>query len=372
MRRFAAFLILVLPLAFAPFGSLPAAEESTRTLHLELAVRANDRFAVENLAGTLRVMPGTGTRVVATATVHAESAEQARLVRFEQVPGKNGEPVLRVRYPLDKYPTIRYIDGHAESGAARVLGGALKWIGTSISQTEYDGHKVKVSSKEGPLMFADLEIRVPRVPLDAAFRNQVGAIRADGIEGRLLFDGSSGDVTLEGLKGEIRSDSGSGTVKARKIEGSFDCDTGSGNCELTDFQGERISCDVGSGNVKLKSIRAGKIQADTGSGNIQVSEADLEEFQADTGSGNVVLENHGTRLVRIGADTGSGNVTLRLPPGASFEALADQGSGDIKVRYSDAEPILRRKEVVGYRRGDARIHIDVDTGSGNLIIEPVP
>jgi hypothetical protein len=27
--------------------------------------------------------------------------------------------------------------------------------------------------------------------------------------------------------------------------------------------------------------------------------------------------------------------------------------------------------VVGYRRGDGRIAIDVDTGSGDLVIEPV-
>ena len=55
---------------------------------------------------------------------------------------------------------------------------------------------------------------------------------------------------------------------------------------------------------------------------------------------------------------------------ASFEALADQGSGDINMGFKDAQAIVRHKEVIGYRRGDAHIKIDVDTGSGDLTIEP--
>jgi hypothetical protein len=40
------------------------------------------------------------------------------------------------------------------------------------------------------------------------------------------------------------------------------------------------------------------------------------------------------------------------------------------VHFKDAQPIVRHKEVIGYRRGDARTKIDVDTGSGDLMIEP--
>ncbi len=101
-----------------------------------------------------------------------------------------------------------------------------------------------------------------------------------------------------------------------------------------------------------------------------MSAGDIEEFRAGTGSGNVRLENKGSRLARVKADTGSGNVTLRLAADAAFEALADQGSGDISMGYKDAQAIVKHKEVIGYRRGDARIKIDVDTGSGDLTIEP--
>lgn len=39
-------------------------------------------------------------------------------------------------------------------------------------------------------------------------------------------------------------------------------------------------------------------------------------------------------------------------------------------RFSDAQPIVHGKQVVGYRRGDGKIRIDVETGSGDVVIEP--
>src|SRR2546426_9543359 len=136
------------------------------------------------------------------------------------------------------------------------------------------------------------------------------------------------------------------------------------------FDGETLHCNVGSGDVTLRKASARLVDVTTGSGDARVIEGDLTEFRAMTGSGDVHLENPGARLARVKADTGSGNVVLRLGPEASFAALADQGSGDIVVGYKDAQAIVRHKEVIGYRRGDARIRIDVDTGSGDLTIEP--
>jgi DUF4097 and DUF4098 domain-containing protein YvlB len=95
-------------------------------------------------------------------------------------------------------------------------------------------------------------------------------------------------------------------------------------------------------------------------------------LDADTGSGDLTLESRSSRLAKVTADTGSGDVTLRLAPDASFEAWADQGSGDIRMGYRDAEAIVHHKQIIGYRRGDSRIRIDVNTGSGDLRIEPLP
>ncbi len=362
MRLSAAF--LALPVAGLALAAPAHSAEVTRTIRVELSRDALARFAVENLAGTMRVAPGSGPSVVAVATVHAESADLADGMRFEQVRGKMGVPTLRVIYPLDRDDTLRYPDDEAASG---LIG---KLFGGFSSTIDYDGKRVKVSSGRGVLMYADVEVQVPRHVDDAVFRNLVGRLEGHDLDGKMLFDSGSGDVGLEKVSGEIKADTGSGNVTASGLAGSFVCDTGSGNCDLGDFKGDTVRCDVGSGNVRIHAAVARLVDADTGSGNVHVSGGDIQEFRADTGSGNVHLENGGARLARVKADTGSGNVTLRLAADAAFEALADQGSGDITMRYKDAQAIVKHKEVIGYRRGDARIKIDVDTGSGDLTIEP--
>lgn len=349
--------------------ALPAPEvsaETTRTIRLELPAADAGLFAVENLAGTMRVAPGTGAALVAIATIHAEDEDLANAMKFERVVNEKGIPTLRVRYPLDRENSIRYPSGR--SGDSGFL---ESFFGGSNTRTEYDGERVKVSDSHGVLLYADVEVQVPRQRLaNATFRNHVGPLEGHDVEGKIVFDSGSGDVSLARVRGEIKTDTGSGDVKATEMEGRLVCDTGSGNCNVTGFKGEKVSCEVGSGDVTLREVDAKLVDVATGSGDVHVIDGDIEEFQADTGSGNVRLENRGARLVRVTAGTGSGDVTLRLAPGASFEALADQGSGDINMGFKDAQAIVRHKEVIGYRRGDAHIKIDVDTGSGDLTIEP--
>ena len=55
--------------AFAPASPLLAAEV-TKTLRGEIS--ATGEFGIENLAGTMKIVPGTGTQVVAIVTVHAD------------------------------------------------------------------------------------------------------------------------------------------------------------------------------------------------------------------------------------------------------------------------------------------------------------
>ncbi len=357
--------LLALPVIALAVPAPEISAETTRTLRVELSAEAIGRFAIENLAGVMRVTPGSGPAVVAIATIHAENDDLANAMKFEQVAGKLGVPTLRVRYPLDREGTIRYPGSGPDSG-----GLLNKMFGGYGSSTEYDGHKVRISGSNGVLLYADIEVQVPKKLADATFRNHVGLLEGHDVEGKIVFDTSSGDVLLARVRGDVRADTGSGDVKANDVEGSFVCDTGSGNCDLAGFKGETVRCSVGSGDVTIRSAAAKLVDVDTGSGDVHVIDGDVEAFQADTGSGDVRLENRGSRLVRVTADTGSGDVTLRLAPDASFEALADQGSGDIDMRFKDAQAIVRHKEVVGYRRGDARIKIDVDTGSGDLTIEP--
>lgn len=353
-------LILALPLLAGP----TFAAEVTRTLRVELTANETESFAIENLAGSISVKPGPGDRLVAIATVHAESDELADQVRFERVEDTNGKATLRVRYPLDEHRTFRY----PGSGSGGFLSG-LFGSGSSTSG-KYDGRKVKVTSKSGVLLYADVEVQVPEREVDARFSNFAGPLNATGLKGSLEFDTASGDVTVSSLDGRVEIDTGSGDIRASSLVGSLSCDTGSGNCTVDKFSGDKIDGDTGSGDIIIRDSTVAVVSTDTGSGDIRVESSDLGRFDADTGSGDIVLSSGGESLTRVDADTGSGDVTLRLGAEASFEIRSSQGSGDLVSRYSDAEAILDHRELVGYRRGDGRIRIRVDTGSGDVLVEP--
>jgi hypothetical protein len=342
-----------------------AIAEVTRTLKVPYLGDPTKPFAIENLAGTMRVSAGSSDQVVVVATVHAENQELADAMRLEAVTTDKGVPALRMRYPLDRQEAIRYAPSDPKGGARSSWG----W-GRGHSGQKYDGHRVKVSGRDGVLLYADLDVQVPRKAIAATFRNHVGSLDGEGVEGTIRFDTGSGDIKINRIKGDVVADTGSGDVKASAIEGVFRCDTGSGDCEVSGFQGDTLKCDTGSGGIRVSSVRSRTIDVDTGSGDVKVEGADAERFSADTGSGDIQFETQGNRLEVVRADTGSGDVTLRLDPEATFEARADQGSGSIVSRFAGAEPILNKREVVGYRRGVGKLRIRVDTGSGDVVLEP--
>lgn len=356
--------LLAVSIAAAALASTVFAD-TTKTLRIEYS--PTGPFAVENMAGSMRILAGTTDKVVVVATVHADDEATADLMKLEQVSGDKNVPTLRMIYPIDKFTTFRYPTEAQEN---------LHWLERlfgfdNSTTTKYDGHRVTIRSGSGVLLYADIAIELPRHSVEATFKNLVGAMSGEGVEGTLKFDSASGDVTLENLKGEITADTGSGDVKADTLSGSYICDTGSGDCTLNGFTGEKVACNVGSGDIQIHSGTAHFMDMSTGSGDIEVTDFDIEEFKADTGSGDVLVAVRGDRLAKFKADTGSGDVTLRMDANASFEARCDISSGDVISHYRDAEPIIKDREVVGFRRGSAKTRIDVDTGSGDFTIEPL-
>jgi hypothetical protein len=344
----------VLVLAGLATLGLPARAEVTRTLEASLPASPGAAFAVLNLAGTLTVVPAPGPAVRVKATVHAESDALAASLSLGTVPGKDGTPTLRVEYPVDRYDEFRY--------PARGPG--------SDSGIDYAGRKVRVSGSRGVLLYADLVVEVPAGAGKGRLQTHAGAIEADRLEGNLRLETGSGAVHISHSKGDLAGDTGSGDVIARDVQGSFRCDSGSGDCRIEDFEGDELACDTGSGAILVSRARARTLKLDTGSGRVRLEGIDAEEVKVDTGSGSVEIEALGDRLRRVAADTGSGAVRLRLPPQAGFEAKTNLGGGDLRCDYADAKTIVKRREVVGCRRGDGRIEIRVDTGSGGLVIEP--
>ena len=363
MRRDSVLTVAFVLAALLAVAAPPAsAAEVTKSLTAQIP--AGSAWAVENLAGIMTVVPGTGTATVVSATVHAESNELAELVKIEQVPGAKGVPTLRVRYPVGNHQTYRYpkING-AESSSLS------SWFGHG-TQFDYDGQRVKVSGSSGALLYVDLEVQVPAKAAAGGLVNHVGRIDAKGVQGDLGFTAANGDVTIDKSGGSIKVTTGSGDVHVNDGTGALQVETGSGDVKVEEFSGEQFRCDVGSGDVAVRSGAIRKVIIETGSGDVNIEALDAEEFDSETGSGDIEFEAAGTRLLKIKTETGSGDVTLMLGADASFEAHADQGSGDLVNRYADATPIAKGREIVGYKRGDGKIQVRVDTGSGDLVIEP--
>lgn len=325
------------------FGlAAPARAEVTKTVRTELSPAEAAHFNVENLAGSIRVSAGPGDGVTVVATVHAETEALADTLKFERRTWSGGEPVVRLSWPVAQHRSFRFPGAPGSSDFRYGEDGSMDgWLGR---------HRVRVSREDGPLLWAEIDVQVPRRALRAGFYNRAGAVNASGLQGTLRFDTAAGAIGIDHVSGDVLADSGSGDVTAADVEGSFRCDTGSGECDVRGFRGDRLSLDTGSGRLRLVDVHARVVDADTGSGDV---EAELRSVE------------------RVRADTGSGDVRLRLPRDASFELRADTGSGDVESRFPDSEPIVRRREVIGHRRGDGHLKIDVDTGSGDVTVEPV-
>lgn len=333
----------------------PLRAESTRALEGELALSAAGAFSLLNLAGTMSVVPAPGPVVRVKATVHAESDELAASVTLTKTTGKDGEPMFVFQYPVDRLDRFRY--------PARGQG--------QDNGVEYSGRKVRISGSEGALVYADLVVEVPNGVKKGRLETRAGAVDAERLDGDLRLETGNGPIRLSQSKGDLAADTGSGDVTGRGLQGTFRCDTGSGQCLVEDFEGERLACDTGSGPVLVTRARVRTLKVDTGSGRVKLVGIEAEEIGADTGSGPVEVEAFGSQLRRVSADTGSGAVRLALPSDAGFDARANLGNGDLRCDFQDAQRIVKKREVVGCRRGDGHIAIKVDTGSGGLVIEPM-
>src|SRR5436190_468692 len=121
----------------------------------------------------------------------------------------------------------------------------------------------------------------------------------------------------------------------------------------------------GSGNETISGI-SGSLEASTGSGGLELHNLH-GSLQAQAGSGDIKAEGEATGSWTV--HTGSGSVQLRLPQNASFNLNAHTGSGSINLSHPvTVQGSIGRKEVRG-KVGGGGVPVEVQTGSGNILIE---
>lgn len=318
----------------------PARAEFTEHFRLR-----GDRLLLVNLIGAIQVLPAPGDDFEIEVAVRGQDADRDR-IDFEQDSG--GSALLWIRFPLDEERDYRYPEmgsGNSSFDPPRPPGQEKsgRW-------RLRNRHTVHVRGEgRGIELWADVTVRVP-AGKELRIRHGAGRIEAAEVTGDLDAELRVGDIMLEQVRGDVTVDTGSGDVRAANVGGSLAIDTGSGSVRVEDAGLERLSVDTGSGDVEVRRVASPGFTIDTGSGSVTVDLARL-------GQGEYVV------------DTGSGSINLRLPPDGSAEVRADTGSGGITVKVADARFIHRSDDQVSLEIGSGGPRIDLDTGSGSILIE---
>lgn len=338
----------LLALGTAAAATLPAGAQERFTLE-------GDRVAVYNLAGEVRVEPGSGDGVVVEVTRGGSAGARLDVERGEH----DGFRTLAVVYPGDEivYPrmgrgsntnlTVRG-DG-TFGGDSRIFGG---------------GRRVTLrGAGRGAEAWADLRVMVPE-GRTVAVHQAVGEVEVTNVRGDLRVKTASAAVRATGTRGTLNVDVGSGGVELEDAQGDLLVDTGSGGVRLSRVGGSRLVVDTGSGGVTGEGITVEDLRVDVGSGGVRLAGVAARDVLVDTGSGSVGLDlTRDARSVRI--DTGSGGVTLGLPEDFGAELEIDTGSGGIDVDVPVTVRVSRRSHLVG-TVGDGEGRVVIDTGSGGV------
>ena len=347
LRRATPSAALLFLLTLTPWGggALTAQEE------IRLS---GDEVGIHNLAGMVRLVPGSGSETVVRLTRGGDAGGDLR-IETGQVRGRS---TLRVIYPDDElvYPAM----GRRSRTTTRV---------TSDGFLGEGGESVTVrGSGRGTEAWADLVVEIP-AGVDTELRLAVGEVEADGVDGTLLVDTGSGEVRTRNTSGRLTVDTGSGEISVRGASGPVFLDTGSGSIQVEGVRGEVLEVDTGSGGVQGSDLRTDEVLVDTGSGSIRLASVTARFVHLDTGSGSVELSLDGD-VESLEVDTGSGSITVEAPEDLGAEIELDTGSGGIDVDFPVQVRSASRDHMEG-TLGDGQGEIRIDTGSGSIRLRRV-
>lgn len=314
--------ILVLPAA-ACSGLHAGAAAPEPSLPAERFALSGAAVTVQDVAGEVRVEPGTGTDVVVTVTRVGADANRLRIER-----GANGKgDAIRIIADSRRllFPAL---PGGADSVEFRQGSSALK-PGNGGFLGLFTGRSTKVlrtPGAAGATAHADVVVQLPpgrrlEVQLGAgrlavgATSGEVhaytigGATEAGAPAGRVVLDAHAGGITARGGSGELTLTSRGGPVDVSGFHGSsLTVRTQAGGITGDDVSAASISFRSGAGDVGLSRARATRVEAIAGAGELRLREVAADTVVARTGVGNVALQDvsaaHATVHTKKGRVTG--------------------------------------------------------------------
>jgi len=316
-----------------------------------------ERLTVRNLIGEIRVEGHGGSEFEVNVEVKGRDAKDG-MIHLRQHDGG-----LDIVFPGEGdfvYPAI------GPKGSSSFSGNGNNWTSDLL---DGGSGRVKVrGSGKGLEIWANVTVRVPN-GARLEVKQAVGAIRAEGVDGRLGLSTNSGDIFADDLRGRLSVATGSGDVAVNRVQGEkISIATGSGDVEADDVDGDEFNIATGSGDVELGVIRGHDVSVATGSGDVKADALDSDEMSVATGSGEITLELEQMGNGEYSVATGSGTILLTLPAGAGAEIHAETDDGKIHVDVADASFAYREDDEVQLTVGGGGATVELATGSGEIRI----
>jgi hypothetical protein len=264
---------------------------------------------------------------------------QAQIVREEK------------RFPVDGVPDLRLT----------TFDGAIEVRGT-------DGSQVLVEiEKRGPTREAVDELRVEATQEGRRIDVEVKRPSREG----MVF----GIVSVP-KRSTVLARTGDGAIRIEGVEGRLELRTGDGSIHVSDVKGEFV-LNTGDGSINVDHAE-GRLTLETGDGGVNV-EGNLAVVRMHTGDGSIVYRADPATRMEDDWDisTGDGSVSIYLPAG--FNADLDAHTGDGRIRNElgiagerdlerDRNADERDRRTLRGKIGEGGKRLRVQTGDGGITL----
>jgi DUF4097 and DUF4098 domain-containing protein YvlB len=231
--------------------------------------------------------------------------------------------------------------------------------------------------KRGPTREAVDELRVESSQNGSRIEVEVKRPSREGITGFGLNVSSSAKLIVSvPRRAGIVARTGDGAIRIEGVEGRIELRTGDGSIHVSSVKGE-LALNTGDGAITVDRAE-GRLALETGDGGVNV-EGNLSAVRMHTGDGSIVYR--ADAATRMDDDweisTGDGSVSLFLPSG--FSADLDAHTGDGRIR-NDLDVTNTRgsgdrgsdegeKRTLRGRLGEGGKRLKVQTGDGSITLK---
>lgn len=354
-----------------PTLGLDAAE---KTLSFEGEVPSGGAVTVDNLLGSVRIVPGTEPgklRVVAHVVAEAKTPEEAEsLVESIRLVHRTESKAVRVHvaFPVDRIAAYR-------RPKAGVKGWVTRWAGSMMrgsSEVEYDGRAVRVGNdRKATGLAVYLTVTLP-YDVQSSIKQIVGPIEGRALRGQIGLETVDGDILAERCFGKLAVTSDRGAIRVLAFQGdTLGVETVAGTMELLNVRAGRVQLRTADGAIGGSGVTADRLHIESTSGAVKLGAVEPKTAQVQTDSGTVDLATNLKTLRELRIETATGDVTLRVGALAHFDLTAETKSGEVKMLGGVTLDVTEQEgQVSRLQQGQGGPEVRVSALAGSVTVRP--